>query len=224
MAIKRGRKRNSMTAAIWRERVQWVGEFIKNGLIGWLICFVAIGFLIASNIVIGGWNQQLQTKLAEVNSLAASLNDVLVRNQRATDSVKYQLTSIDLDRVAQDNSVYEPLVQKMFTWDNTTYRSVADEIDTRYDFDDTYVRFAQRSIREWYSRHPNDKTTIFWSEFVSYRSYVKSYAAETYVYVGEIETRQMDADQVEKTVRYVMTYAVQKDGAIRIDGLQKIVD
>ena len=120
--------------------------------------------------MIDGWNQQLQTKLAEVNSLSASLNEILVKNQRANDSVKYALTSIDLDRVKQDNEIFDAAMQTLFNWTKENYGDVWSEMDIRYKLDDSIGRVVFENARNWayqYNPNPNDE---IWSKYISSRS------------------------------------------------------
>ena len=215
------RQKNTLVKVIWKERLAMVGDFLKSGVIGWIICFVALGFYLASNIVIDGWDQQLQVRFQEVNSLSASLNEILVKNQHANDSVKYALTSIDTERAAKDNKIFDDAMALAFNWTKDDYDAVWTLVHDRYNLNDDVARIIYQYAVNWskYNRNPDVE---LWSKYVSSRSFVRNYASDTYVYLAELKAQQQSPSAGFEDMHFVLTYSVNRDGVLRVINMQRI--
>ena len=97
-------------------------------------------------------------------------------------------------------------------------------MDIRYKLDDSIGRVVFENARNWayqYNPNPNDE---IWSKYISSRSFVRSYAADTYVYLAEIQAEQTSPKTGDQIYNYVMTYSVNRDGELKFITMQHIVD
>ena len=193
-----------------KETKAFIKDFFKSAALGLIFIFIAIGVLIASDILNGQWQKTLSTKSGDVNYLTAQVKQSTMKlDQMKTESRNLYL-GVNLDRKATDDAIAQEVFQNALTWTGkdeatdliTSLPAKYGKLPTSYYkgvFGIEYVDELQRSKE-------------IACTFKDFKSYVQSVADGTYNYVAIVSFSQVlnDGTRIQKI--FVSTYSIDSAG------------
>ena len=192
------------------ETKAFVKDFFKSAALGLVIIFLAIGILIASNIVSQQWDKTLAAKSADVNHLSGQVKQsVLKLDQVQTESRNLYL-GVDLDRKAKDDVIAEEIFKRGLTW---TGKEEGQRVGI--DFGQRYPDVPRAFYKEVFGIER-------WNEFErakqvacaykGFKSYVSSVSRGKYSYMAIVNFSQVLSDGTRKQKYFLSQYSLKEDG------------
>lgn len=193
-----------------KETKAFIKDFFKSAALGLIFIFIAIGVLIASDILNGQWQKTLSTKSGDVNYLTAQVKQSTMKlDQMKTESRNLYL-GVNLDRKATDDAIAQEVFQNALTWTGkdeatdliTSLPAKYGKLPTSYYkgvFGIEYVDELQRSKE-------------IACTFKDFKSYVQSVADGTYNYVAIVGFSQVLNDGTRIQKNFVSTYSIDSAG------------
>ena len=123
----------SIKNQIRQERIDFIKSFFRNAAFGLILIFIAVGILVASNIMNGRFQTTLGAKIDEVNTLNHQLTANLAKTQHQDSVAQYASTGIDWNRKAKDDEIVKTILDNYANWS-----SDADRTSKMKDFGERY--------------------------------------------------------------------------------------
>jgi hypothetical protein len=181
-------------------------SFFKSAAVGLIIIVLAIGVLIAGNILRSGWTKTVNEKATNVNQLRSQLNQSRAKYDQLTTLNRNLYTGVDMSRVTADSEIVEEIFRTGLNWSGlsgarTAFSAIAD----RYSFNREYYETVFGV--SWY-RDLNEGLKVLSCTFRSFKAYAVSIVNETYYYRAVVSFSKMMKDGSKAEVYRLATYTV----------------
>ena len=206
---------------IWLERKQFVIDFLKNGVMGFILIFIAFGVMAASNVLVDRWSASLWNRTTELNELNAQLTRNMAKLQSINETKRNTTLGVDFERKAHDDAIMLAFLEEYGNWATTDEcfekfkdcRKLYGRLGTLTDvvlhrFDSGYICDADDH------RIARMETIDTSMVFHGMESYVVSSSSNTYVYCARISFERMFKGEPEPYTSAWIYYSVDSSGSM----------
>lgn len=193
-----------------QEMTSTVKEFFKQTSIGLIVIFIALGVMIAVNILNGQWQSALSTKAGDVNHLTAQVKQSRMKLDQTKTEARNLYTGVDVNRKATDDAIAEDVFKHATTW-----TGVAESQKVWSD-----IRVKYMSVQRPYyigvfgvdTSADLERQKVLSCTYKNFMSYVMSVQNEVYYYRALVSYSQVLKDGTKVQKIFVTTYSIDNSG------------